>query len=49
VFENWVLREYLNLREEEAGPWRGLQSEEFHNLYTSPNIIKGKGKVVPVL
>jgi hypothetical protein len=26
-------------REEVAGSWRRLHNEEFHNLYTSPNII----------
>jgi hypothetical protein len=36
-------------REEIAGGWKRLHNEEFHNLYTSLNIIKGKGKVVSVL
>jgi hypothetical protein len=27
-------------REEVAGGWRRLHNEEFHNLYTSPNIIR---------
>jgi hypothetical protein len=27
-------------REEVAGGWRRLHSEELHNLYTSPNIIR---------
>jgi hypothetical protein len=29
--------------------WRKLYNEELQNLYCSPKIIKGKGKVVPVL
>jgi hypothetical protein len=27
-------------REEVVGSWRGLHNEEFHNLYTSPSIIR---------
>jgi hypothetical protein len=27
-------------REEMSGAWRRLHSEEFHDLHTSPNIIK---------
>jgi hypothetical protein len=26
-------------REEVVGAWRRLHNEEFHNLYTSPNIV----------
>jgi hypothetical protein len=36
-------------REEVAGGRRRLHNEELHNLYASPNIIKGKVKVVSVL
>jgi hypothetical protein len=28
-------------REEVAGVWRRLHSEELHNLYTSPNVVLG--------
>jgi hypothetical protein len=28
-------------REEVAGGWRRLHNEELHNLYTSPNVIRG--------
>jgi hypothetical protein len=27
-------------RQEVAGSWRKLHNEEFHNLYSSPNIIR---------
>jgi hypothetical protein len=40
VFENRVLRKiFRHKREEMAGSWRRLQNEEFHNLYSSPDII----------
>jgi hypothetical protein len=40
VYENWALRRIFGPRREEvAGDWRKLHSEELHNLYTSPNII----------
>jgi hypothetical protein len=39
--ENWVLWKIFGpKREEMAGGWRRLHSEELHNLYASPNIIK---------
>jgi hypothetical protein len=28
-------------REEVAGGWRTLHDDELHNLYTSPNVIRG--------
>jgi hypothetical protein len=41
VFENRVLRRIFGARGEEiAGCWRGLHNEEFHNLYSSPNVIR---------
>jgi hypothetical protein len=50
VSENRVLRRMFGpKREEVAGGWRRLQIEELHNLYTSENIVKGKGKVALVL
>jgi hypothetical protein len=33
------------LKEEEVtGVWRKLHNEELHNLYSSPNIIRGSGQ-----
>jgi hypothetical protein len=41
VFENRVLRRIFGpKRDEVTGDWRKLHSEELHNLYSSPNIIK---------
>jgi hypothetical protein len=41
AFENTVLRKILGPRKEEvAGGWRRLHSEELHNLYALPNIIR---------
>ena len=40
VFENMVLREYLDRREEETGEWRRLHSEELNDLCSSPNIVR---------
>jgi hypothetical protein len=40
VFENRVLRRIFGpKRDEVTGEWRKLQSEEFHNLYSSPDIV----------
>jgi hypothetical protein len=40
VFENKVLRRiFIPKRVEVMGDWRKLHIEEFHNLYSSPNII----------
>jgi hypothetical protein len=40
VFENGVLKRIFGTkREEVVGGWKRLHNEEFHNLYTSPNII----------
>jgi hypothetical protein len=35
-----VLRIFGPKRDEVMGGWRKLQSEEFHNLYSSPGIIR---------
>jgi hypothetical protein len=40
VFENSVLRSILGPEGEEDGSWRKLHNDEFHSLYSSPNIIK---------
>jgi hypothetical protein len=41
VFESRVLRTILQAkRDEVTGEWRKLHSEELHNLYSSPNIIR---------
>jgi hypothetical protein len=41
VSENRVLRRiFVPKREEVVGNWRRLHNEEFHNLYTSPNIVR---------
>jgi hypothetical protein len=41
VFENRVLRRIFGpKRDEVAGEWRELHSEELHNLYSSPDIIR---------
>jgi hypothetical protein len=41
VFENRVLRRIFGpKRDEVTGEWRKLHSEELHNLYSSPGIIR---------
>jgi hypothetical protein len=41
VFENRVLRRIFGpKRDEVTGEWRKLHTEELHNLYSSPDIIK---------
>jgi hypothetical protein len=41
IFENRVLRRIFGLkRDEVTGGWGKLHSEELHNLYFSPNIIR---------
>jgi hypothetical protein len=41
VFENRVLRRIFGpKRDEVTGDCRKLHNEEFHNLYSSPNIIR---------
>jgi hypothetical protein len=41
VFKNRVLRRIFGpKRDEVTGEWRKLHSEELHNLYSSPDIIR---------
>jgi hypothetical protein len=40
VFENRVLRIFGHKRDEIVGGWTKLHTEELHNLYSSPNIMK---------
>jgi hypothetical protein len=41
VFENRVLRRMFGLKRDGVmGGWRNLHNEEFHNLYSSPSIIR---------
>jgi hypothetical protein len=41
VFENIVLRRIFGPnRDEVTGEWRKLHNEEFHDLYSSPSIIR---------
>jgi hypothetical protein len=41
VFENRVWRRIFGpKRDEVTGGWRKLHNEEFHNLYSSPSIIR---------
>jgi hypothetical protein len=49
VFENRVLRKIFGPKREEDRSWRKLHNDELHSLYSSLNIVKGKGKVLPVL
>jgi hypothetical protein len=39
VFENRVLRRIFGPKREEDGSWRKLHNDEFHCLYSSPNIV----------
>jgi hypothetical protein len=38
--ENRALRIFGPKRDEVTGGWRKLHNEEFHDLYSSPNIIR---------
>jgi hypothetical protein len=40
VSENRVLRKIFGPKREEGGSWRKLHNDEFHNLYSSPNIVR---------
>jgi hypothetical protein len=39
-FENRVLRRIFGPKREEDGSWRKLHNDEFHNLYSSPHIVR---------
>jgi transposase len=40
-----VLRRIFGPRRDEVmGEWRKLHNEEFHNMYSSPNIIRGNAR-----
>jgi hypothetical protein len=38
--ENRVLRRIFGPKGEEDGSWRKLHNDEFHSLYSSPNIVR---------
>jgi hypothetical protein len=40
VFENRVLRRIFGPKREEDGSWIKLHKDEFHSLYSSPNIVR---------
>jgi hypothetical protein len=40
IFENRVLSKIFGPKGEEDGSWRKLHNDEFHGLYSSPNIVK---------
>jgi hypothetical protein len=40
IFENRMLRRIFGPKREEDGSWRKLHNDEFHNLYSSPNIVR---------
>jgi hypothetical protein len=40
VSENRVLRKIFGPKREEDGSWRKLHNDEFHSLYSSPNIVR---------
>jgi hypothetical protein len=42
MFENRVLRRIFGPKRDEVTDWRKLHNEEFHNLYSSPSIIRMK-------
>jgi hypothetical protein len=49
VFENRMLKRIFGPRKEEvAGCWRRLHSEELHNFYASPNIRVIKSRRIQV-
>jgi hypothetical protein len=40
VFENTLLRRVFGPKRDEDGLWRKLHNDEFHSLYSSPNIVR---------
>jgi hypothetical protein len=40
VFENRMLRKIFGPKREEDGSWKKLHNDEFHSLYSSPNIVR---------
>jgi hypothetical protein len=40
VFENRVLRRIFGSKRNEDGSWRKMKNDEFHNLYSLPNIVR---------
>jgi hypothetical protein len=40
VFKNRVLRRIFGPKRGEVGSWRKLHKDEFHNLYSSSNIVR---------
>ena len=41
VFENRILKQMFGPNRDENGEWRRLHNWELHNLYHSPNIVRG--------
>jgi hypothetical protein len=48
VFENRVLRRIVGPKREEDGSWGKLHNDEFHSLYSSPDIGVGILVILPV-
>ena len=49
MFEDRLMRRVFGpKRDEVTGKWRKLHNEELSDLYCSPNIVRGKGKAVPL-
>jgi hypothetical protein len=40
VFENGMLRKIYGPKREEDGSWRKLHTDELHEVYSSPNIVR---------
>jgi hypothetical protein len=41
VFEKRILRKILRPKKEEDRSWRKVHNNELHNMYSSPNIVRG--------
>jgi hypothetical protein len=39
IFENRILKRIFGSKRDSYGEWRSLHNEEFHSLYSSPNIV----------